>query len=122
MPGREFSCYRNKPDLSCSLLFLTFPTEMRPGNCFQSCLGNRLLALLTNAESASADACQCFLDRSQKICIRFMYLNVKLRFRVGIGLIHQIPLPATSARDQGASSSGRGYFIQFGEQKLFVAD
>ena len=72
------------------LLLLAVAAVARPRHRFQSGMRDRLLARLTHAECTLPDSSQGFVDRPNEMSIRLMYADLKLRFRIGAGPIHEV--------------------------------
>ena len=88
---------------SGTLPLFALTAEVRPGHRFETNLRDRLLADHTYAKRALSDAIQCLFDRSQETPIGLMQADLKLRLGIGVGLVNQITLPASSCRHPSLS-------------------
>ena len=88
-------------DGSGGLPLLTFATEVRPWHRFEARLRDRFLADRAHAIRAQLHPTECFFDRCQKMTVAFMQMDLKLSFRIGIGLVNNIAFPAASRRHRG---------------------
>jgi hypothetical protein len=70
---------------------------------------------LAHAKRTVSDPRQCLFYRAQETTAGLMQPDPELRFKVGIGLVNEIALPATRSWYKGLSASCGRYFIQLGE-------
>ena len=81
-------------DGSGGLSLLTLAAEMRPGHCFEARLRDRLLTDHAYAIRTVSHASERLLNRFQETAVAFVQVDLKLSFRIGIGLVNNIALTA----------------------------
>ena len=104
------------------LAFLALTTEARPGHRFQTSLRDRLLADHTYSVCPLSDPSECLFDCSQETTIRLVQADLKLRFRIGIGLINHISLQVPGGWHPGLSlAQGRRQLTVLLQQQSIVS-
>ena len=95
-PGKaNTSWLRPKPthaSESGGLPLLTLATEVRPRHRFEARLGDRFVADRAYTVRALPHASECFFDGYEEATVAFMQKDLKLRFRIVIGLVNNIAL------------------------------
>jgi hypothetical protein len=79
---------------SGGLPLLTLATEVRPRHRFEARLRDRFVADRAYAVRALPHASERCFDRFEESTVAFKQMDLKLRFRIGIGLVNNIALPA----------------------------
>ena len=79
---------------SGGLPLFTLAAEMRPGHCFEARLRDRLLTDRAYAIRTVSHASERLIDRFQETPVALMQVDLKLSFRIGIGLVNAIALRA----------------------------
>jgi hypothetical protein len=77
-----------------------------PWHGFETHLGDRLLANLTNPVRTMSHPCERLLDRSQEATVGLVQLDLKFRFGISIRLVNQIASQPPAA---GTGDSAPGF-------------
>jgi len=104
------------------LSFFAVATDARPRHRLQPRSRDGLLAGLTNAKGVPVDPRQRLFYRTQKMSIRLMQTDLKLRFSPGTRLVAQIATPTSCGRYRGLNCIFRGRkLVELRKQKAFVS-
>jgi hypothetical protein len=87
---------------------LAFSAEVGPRHCPQTCCGNRPLAGGADPIPALSHPNERLLDSSKKAPIGLMQANLKLRFGIGVGLVHKVPFEISSRWHEAVNIGMRG--------------
>ncbi len=88
-------------DGSGGLSLLTLATEVRPRHRFEARFRDRFLTDHAYAIRALPHPSERFFDGYEESTVAFMQMDLKLSFRIGIGLVNNIALRAACRRHRG---------------------